>query len=182
LRYHGWYLRWAYESGSDWEQIKILRYLCPACEQTVGILPEFLTPYKRYTLREISRVFYLRFVFGMSLCLIYRSLLSATVSTIRGWIRDWAYAIKHLILKGFVEAGIISEDERPPGGDSQEWAFVMCERYVFKGSLRCVAVNCGEYIEKGHTPCELQRCREILPSAQLRLQDLSPPLWPLRNP
>jgi hypothetical protein len=148
----------------------------------VGILPEFLTPYKRYTLREISRVFYLRFVFGMSFFLIYRSLLSAAVSTIRSWIRDWAYTIKHLILKGFVEAGIISGDERPPGSDTLEWAFIMCERYSQREGVCCIAVNCEKYVSgEDYEICEHQRCRGILPTAQLRLQGLSPPLWPLRN-
>lgn len=182
LRRHGWYPRWASEGGIDWQQVEILRYFCPGCGKTVGILPEFLTPYKRYTLREISRVFYLYFVVGASLRSIYRGLLTAVVSTIAGWLKSWAYTCRHLILRGFAAAGIISPGEYFSGGDCRQWAFVTCERYVFRESLGCVTVNCGEYVISGdYTPCELQRCREILPRTQLRLQGLSPPLWPLRN-
>lgn len=182
LHLHGTYPRLVYDSDSDWQEIRLLRYYCHGCGRTVSILPEFLTPYKRYALKEISRVFYLYFVINLSLCVIWRSLLTAALSTICAWIRDWGYTCKHLILRGFAEAGIISSEDHFPGGDCGQWAFTVCDRYVFPGGLCCVTINCGEYALSGDGQiCERQQCRDILPKTQLRLQELSPPLWPLRN-
>jgi len=115
LQVHGTYSRFVYDRDLDWQEIGILRYYCPGCGKTVSILPEFLTPCKRYSLEEISRVFYLHFVLEMSLCLIFRSLLSATLSTICGWVKSWSSSCGHLVLKGFVEAGITSSGEHFPG-------------------------------------------------------------------
>ena len=182
LQVHGTYSRFVYDRDLDWQEIGILRYYCPGCGKTVSILPEFLTPCKRYSLEEISRVFYLHFVLEMSLCLIFRSLLSATLSTICGWVKSWSSSCGHLVLKGFVEAGITSSGEHFPGGDCGQWAFAACDRYVFPGGLCCVTTNCGEYVLPEESElCEHRQCREILPKVQLRLQGLSPPLWPLRH-
>ena len=183
LRYHGSYTRSVYEHGPGWLNVKILRYLCTDCGHTVSMLPEFLTPYKRYSLREISRTFHMVFVRKSSLGEVCRSLLSAVMSTILGWISDWSRTCRHLILKGFGEAGILPPGAQFPGGDPREWAFSVCEQHVFAGALQCDPGNCGEYAPPGdRSPCGNQRCREILPVVQLRLQGLSPPLWPLRNP
>lgn len=183
MRYHGSYTRWVYDDGIDWEQVQILRYLCAGCGHTVSMLPEFLTPYKRYSLMEISCAFHMVFVIGLSLRVVYRRLLSAVASTISGWIRAWSRTCRHLILKGFGEAGMLPPGESFSGGDPREWAFSVCELHVFAGALPCGTGNCGKYASPGdRSPCENQGCREILPQIQLRLQGLSPPLWPLRNP
>lgn len=185
---NGWYLRWVYgtKDGGD-ERVKILRYKCCFCGHTVGVLPEFLAPYKRYSLWEISRIFYLYFIICVNVHLICASLLSASESAVRGWIRDWDLTHKYMLLKGFAESGIATAREIASQMrhtcDSREAAFTLCVEYVFaEEKLRCRSLDCGEYVFKGdYRECVIQRCREILPRIQMKLQGLSPPVWLFRN-
>ena len=50
---HGFYSRTVVDV--EWEcVIRVRRYLCHACQRTVSLLPEFLLPYLRFTIRLIG--------------------------------------------------------------------------------------------------------------------------------
>ncbi len=186
---HGSYVRKGgiYDHGEWIENLIILRYLCPVCLCTVSILPDFLTPGKHYSLGEISRVLHLYFVACVKVHLIYQSLLSASESTLRSWIRDWDFNHKYLLLKGLLESGISTAEEiasrMNQSDNTRKVAFDLCALYSMgKGGLKCRKVNCGEYVlETEHRVCKKQRCREILRHVQERLWGLSPPKWLFRN-
>ena len=53
LMCHGFYKRTVADMGSDCV-IRVRRFLCRACRRTVSLLPEFVLPYLRFTIRVIS--------------------------------------------------------------------------------------------------------------------------------
>ena len=57
---HGYYQRQPKDDGKGWV-IRIKRWLCKACGQTVSVLPSFLLRYRHYLLEVIEKVLALRF-------------------------------------------------------------------------------------------------------------------------
>lgn len=159
--------------------VEILVFKCPDCKDTVSILPSFLTRYKHYALTEISQVFYLYFIIGMSVPKIVNMFMRASASTIYRWLKDWGIECRHLLLDGFVRCGI-APAQSYSGDNVKDWmhsAFEICERFVFPCGVNC---NTGCF-----TVNEVHKCAEpcgmILPGMQLRIRSKSPPLWPFRN-
>lgn len=50
---HGFYTRTVVDFDGDCE-IRVRRFLCQACRRTVSLLPEFVLPYLRFTIRVIA--------------------------------------------------------------------------------------------------------------------------------
>jgi hypothetical protein len=50
---HGFYAR-TVEDQAEGFIIRVRRYFCPACRRTVSLLPEFVLPYLRFTIRTIA--------------------------------------------------------------------------------------------------------------------------------
>jgi transposase-like protein len=50
---HGFYVR-TVEDQAEGFVIRVRRYLCVACRRTVSLLPEFVLPYLRFTIRTIA--------------------------------------------------------------------------------------------------------------------------------
>lgn len=63
---HGFYKRTVVDVDSDCE-IRVRRYLCPACRRTVSLLPEFALPYLRFTIMVIGAFLKARLQIGQTL-------------------------------------------------------------------------------------------------------------------
>lgn len=66
LATHGFYRRSVVDV--EWEGvIRVRRYLCRACRRTVSLLPEFVLPYLRFTIRMMGMFLRARLVEGQTL-------------------------------------------------------------------------------------------------------------------
>jgi len=103
---HGHYMRRIKEKE---EEIKIYRYICPKCGKTTAILPDFLLPYKQYSVNEIELV-----IVGAETTRVSDINTEASESTVYRWIKEmnkkmdeWISLLKAHLLK--IENKIISE-------------------------------------------------------------------------
>ena len=66
LRAHGFYRRTLVEVGFE-GVLRVRRYLCPSCQRTVSLLPEFALPYLRFGISLISLFLLARLLKGQTL-------------------------------------------------------------------------------------------------------------------
>src|SRR5437879_5667346 len=66
LTAHGFYTRTLTDTAFD-GIIRVRRYLCPACQRTVSLLPEFILPYLRSSLAVIALFLIARLFHGRTL-------------------------------------------------------------------------------------------------------------------
>jgi len=103
---HGHYTRRVKEKE---EEIKIYRYICPKCGKTTAILPDFLLPYKQYSVNEIESV-----IDDAETTRVSDIDTKASESTVYRWIKEmnqkieeWISLLKAHLFK--IENKIISE-------------------------------------------------------------------------
>ena len=94
----GSYWRWACTEQGDY-RLRIQRVRCQACGRTHSLLPDFLHPYRHYVLSLLYRVVWLYLIVGLGFERLQRELPGAgpARSTVRAWIRDFAYGAGYLL-------------------------------------------------------------------------------------
>jgi hypothetical protein len=95
----GTYERWACTEGEDY-LIRIQRIRCKACGRTHSLLPDFLHPYRHYVIRLLQNAIHLYLIAGLGLGRLLRQMTEPgpARSTVREWIRSFAYGAGELLL------------------------------------------------------------------------------------
>ncbi len=95
----GTYVRWACTAGKAY-RIRIQRIRCKVCGHTHSLLPDFLHPYRHYVIRLLQNVIHLYLIAGLGLSRLVRQLSGSgpARSTVREWIRSFAYGAGELLL------------------------------------------------------------------------------------
>jgi hypothetical protein len=95
----GTYERWACTEGED-HRIRIQRIRCKVCGRTHSLLPDFLHPYRHYVIRLLQNTIYLYLIAGLGLGHLLRQMpgQGPARSTVREWIRSFAYGAGELLL------------------------------------------------------------------------------------
>jgi hypothetical protein len=95
----GTYERWACTEGEDY-RIRIQRIRCTVCGRTHSLLPDFLHPYRHYVLRLLQNVIHLYLIVGLGLGRLMHQVAEQgpARSTVREWIRSFAYGAGQLLL------------------------------------------------------------------------------------
>lgn len=95
----GTYVRWACTAGKDY-LIRVQRIRCKVCGRTHSLLPDFLHPYRHYVLRLLQNAIHLYLIAGLSLGRLLRQIPEPgpARSTVREWIRSFAYGAGELLL------------------------------------------------------------------------------------
>jgi hypothetical protein len=95
----GTYVRWACTAGKDY-CIRIQRIRCKVCGRTHSLLPDFLHPYRHYVIRLLQDIIHLYLIAGLSLGRLLRRVpeTGPARSTVREWIRSFAYGAGELLL------------------------------------------------------------------------------------
>ena len=93
----GFYSRWAcLRDRSD--RISVQRVRCKACSRTHSLLPDFLHPYRHYVFRLLQQVVDLYLLAGLGWRrIIDRLSPGPSPSTVREWVRSFAYGAGHLL-------------------------------------------------------------------------------------
>jgi hypothetical protein len=76
---HAQYERGIKQTG---EKIRLYRFICPKCKGTATILPDFLLPYKQYSVSEIEKV-----MKAAETSSVYDIDTEASVYTVRRWLK-----------------------------------------------------------------------------------------------
>jgi hypothetical protein len=99
LIHWGAYERWACTAGKDY-LIRVQRIRCKVCGRTHSLLPDFLHPYRHYVLRLLQNTIHLYLIAGLGLGRLLRQMSEPgpARSTIREWIRSFAYGAGELLL------------------------------------------------------------------------------------
>lgn len=95
----GTYWRWACTEAGDY-RLRIQRVRCQACGRTHSLLPDSLHPYRHYVLTLLHRVAWLYIIVGLGFSRLMRQLPEAgpALTTVREWVRAFAYGAGHLLL------------------------------------------------------------------------------------
>ena len=95
----GTYERWACTTGKDY-LIRVQRIRCKVCGRTHSLLPDFLHPYRHYVIRLLQNTIHLYLIAGLSLDRLLRRMSEPgpARSTLREWIRSFAYGAGELLL------------------------------------------------------------------------------------
>jgi len=95
----GSYWRWACTESGDY-RLCIQRVRCRACGRTHSLLPDFLHPYRHYVLSLLHQVAWLYVIVGLGFSRLRQQLPEAgpAPTTIREWVRAFAYGAGHLLL------------------------------------------------------------------------------------
>jgi hypothetical protein len=95
----GTYERWACTAGED-HRIRIQRIRCKVCGRTHSLLPDFLHPYRHYVIRLLRNAIHLYLIAGRGLDSLLRQMpeQGPARSTVREWIRSFAYGAGALLL------------------------------------------------------------------------------------
>jgi len=102
----GAYWRWACTEAGDY-RLCIQRVRCQACGRTHSLLPDFLHPYRHYVVNVLYQVTWLYVMVGLGFNRLHQQLpeTGPAGTTIREWVRAFAYGAGHLLLPaltGFV--------------------------------------------------------------------------------
>jgi hypothetical protein len=99
LKRWGTYQRWACTAGKDY-LIRVQRIRCTVCGRTHSLLPDFLHPYRHYVIRLLQNVMHLYLIVGLGLDRLLRQMPEPgpARSTVREWIRSFAYGAGELLL------------------------------------------------------------------------------------
>jgi hypothetical protein len=92
-------VRWACTAGKAY-RIRIQRIRCKVCGCTHSLLPDFLHPYRHYVIRLLQDVIHLYLIAGLGLGRLLRQVPEPgpARSTVREWIRSFAYGAGELLL------------------------------------------------------------------------------------
>jgi hypothetical protein len=92
-------VRWACTAGKDY-RICVQRIRCKACGRTHSLLPDFLHPYRHYVIRLLQNVIHLYLIVGLGLGRLLQQVpeQGPARSTVREWIRSFAYGTGELLL------------------------------------------------------------------------------------
>lgn len=95
----GTYVRWACTAGKDY-LIRVQRVRCKVCGRTHSLLPDFLHPYRHYVIRLLQNAIYLYLIVGLGLGRLLQQMSEPgpAHSTVREWIRSFAYGTGELLL------------------------------------------------------------------------------------
>ena len=85
--------------GRDY-RIRVQRIRCKVCGRTHSLLPDFLHPYRHYVIRLLQNVIHLYLIAGLGLGRLLRQMPEPgpARSTVREWIRSFAYGAGELLL------------------------------------------------------------------------------------
>ena len=80
--------------------MRVQRIRCKVCGRTHSLLPDFLHPYRHYVIRLLQKVIHLYLIAGLGLGRLLRQLSGSgpARSTVREWIRSFAYGAGELLL------------------------------------------------------------------------------------
>jgi hypothetical protein len=95
----GSYERWACTEERDY-RLRIQRLRCKACGRTHSLLPDFLHPYRHYVLSLLQHAVFLYLIVGLGFGRLLAQLPDPgpAPSTVREWIRAFAYGAGELLL------------------------------------------------------------------------------------
>lgn len=95
----GTYQRWACTEVGDY-RLCIQRVRCQACGRTHSLLPDFLHAYRHYVLNLLHQVAWLYVIVGLGFSRLRQQLpeTGPAATTIREWVRAFAYGAGHLLL------------------------------------------------------------------------------------
>ncbi len=95
----GTYKRWACTAGKAY-LIRVQRIRCKVCGRTHSLLPDFLHPYRHYVIRLLQNTIHLYLIVGLGLGRLLQQMPEPgpARSTVREWIRSFAYGAGELLL------------------------------------------------------------------------------------
>lgn len=95
----GRYWRWVGTEAGDY-RLCIQRVRCQVCGRTHSLLPDFLHPYRHYGLSLLYQVVWLYVMVGLGFSRLMQQLPQPgpAPTTIREWVRAFAYGAGHLLL------------------------------------------------------------------------------------
>jgi transposase-like protein len=96
----GTYHRWVWLSGDKAYWLRIQRVRCKECGRTHSLLPDFLHPHRYYVLDLLQQVVTLYLMAGLGFGRLMKRLpeTGPVRSTVREWVRAFAYGAGHLLL------------------------------------------------------------------------------------
>lgn len=100
----GTYRRWACTEAGDY-LLQVQRVRCQACGRTHSLLPDFLHPHRHYVLSLLHQVAWLYLIVGLGFGRLMTQLPEAgpALTTVREWVRAFAYGAGHLLLAALVQ-------------------------------------------------------------------------------
>jgi hypothetical protein len=100
----GTYRRWACTECGDYRLV-IQRVRCQACGRSHSLLPDFLHPHRHYELSLLQRVAWLYVIVGLGFSRLRQQLpeTGPAATTIREWVRAFAYGAGHLLLPALIQ-------------------------------------------------------------------------------
>lgn len=113
----GRYRRWVYADGTQYH-LQIQRVRCQACGRTQALLPDFLHPYRHYALCLMQLVMGLYLWAGLGFGRLWDKLppLKPARTTVREWVRSFAYGAGYLLLDVLRRFGLaLSSEVEQPG-------------------------------------------------------------------
>lgn len=101
----GMLIRWGRYKRKIWTEeekyeTEVQRVRCKECGKTHGLLPDFLHPYRRYTLGLMQKVIWMYLLEGMGFGRIMAEISSESLAqeTVREWVRSFGYGAGYLLL------------------------------------------------------------------------------------
>jgi hypothetical protein len=93
-------------TGEARYRLEIQRVRCQACGRTHSLLPDFLHPHRHYVLSLLYQVAWLYVIVGLGFGRLMRQLPEAgpAPTTVREWVRAFAYGAGHLLLAALVRS------------------------------------------------------------------------------
>ncbi len=87
-------------TGEEKYELEIQRVKCKGCGKTHALLPDFLHPYRRYTLEVMQQIIWMYVLWGMGFGQIMKKILSEgpTRRTVREWVSSFGYGAGYLLL------------------------------------------------------------------------------------
>ena len=132
---HGFYSRTVVDLDVDCE-IRVRRYLCGTCRRTVSLLPEFVLPYLRFTIRLIGLFLKARLAEGQTLKAAAEVAHQAGMPYQRGqqWVARFRRQAENVsaALAGVVRPVVASDFVAKAIGMLEETGWVRGHRFLFE--------------------------------------------------
>lgn len=131
---HEWKDRFVYENGFK-EAIKLLRIKCKECRATHVVLPDFLSPYRRYSMPTIEKAVTLVYVLQAPVEKVSDTGLQAPETTAR-WVRWFKEHADNIA--GAVQSFLVRFGKKLPALTRLPAADIFCRLRSFFSELKTV--------------------------------------------
>jgi hypothetical protein len=158
LATHGFYSRSVVDVELECV-IRVRRYLCRACRRTVSLLPEFVLPYLRFTIRMIGLFLKARLAEGQTLRASAEAAKQkdAPYQRAQGWIRRFRRQAESVsaALAGLVQPVTESDFVGKALGMLEQTGWIRAHRFLFE-QLRAHLLGWPEFLAPAGMPVRMR--------------------------